>query len=445
MQIKTYTDRTLPKALLKAKHEFGDEIVILESKEINNNPEHPGERMVQVIVGIDKKKKITKWSPPRIDADQPVKPLKTTSYAEVAAQQKMRIAKANEEQKAKREKKNASRPASPKPNKKKTNEFSTMISSILNKQPEKLDKEKLILDEISKLRLEIGAMNKKSQPDEQPTKRASAPVEMSEFPEPYHKIQEALKDKGVSDDLAYELLNQAFLLNQGRLKVSSDNIIDHIEDAMAEMLTPFNFKKQLQSKKQRVILLVGPTGVGKTTAAMKLAAHPQFYGAKKTTIVSTDPYGPSEALKAFARISDTDVYEEKDIDQTSHILEKYKSKDVIIVDTPGKSPFAPNQLEKLDEYVKMLKPTEIFLVLSVGADLKDLVLLCANYLLLQPHGIIFTKLDETTQPGKVFSILDLISLPVVCFNNGKKIFRDISPGNPEYMYNILFNNLTEEV
>lgn len=442
MQVRTYTDKTLPKALLKAKQEFGDEIVILESKEISNDPHYPGERMIQVTVGINKKKKITKWAPPRIDADQPSKPLKTTSYAEIAARYKTQQ-KPIKPVESKSEKKQSPKQSRPKKQRKTVNEFSDMISSILDKQPEKLDREKLILDEISKLRSEISAMTQKAQAEEKSMPvPAAAPSEMPSFPQPYQKIREALQEKGVQDDMAHTFVNQAFLLNEGQLKVSAENIIGHIEDEMSRMLVPFDFKKQ--HKKQRVILLVGPTGVGKTTAAMKMAASTRFYGSKKTAIISTDPYGPSEALKAFARMSETDVYEEKDIDQTSYILEKYKNKDVIIVDTPGKSPFAPNQLEKLDEYIKMLKPTDIFLVLSVGADLKDLVLLCANYLLLQPHGIIFTKLDETTQPGKVFSILDLISLPVACFSSGKKIFRDIAPGKPEYMFDILFNSLTEE-
>jgi flagellar biosynthesis GTPase FlhF len=81
-------------------------------------------------------------------------------------------------------------------------------------------------------------------------------------------------------------------------------------------------------------------------------------------------------------------------------------------------------------------------VLSVGSDLKDLVLLCANYLLIKPTGIAFSKFDETTQPGKVFSILDVISLPVVCFSDGKRVFVDIAKGDPQYMYDKIFESPT---
>ena len=99
----------------------------------------------------------------------------------------------------------------------------------------------------------------------------------------------------------------------------------------------------------------------------------------------------------------------------------------------------------MENFIKKLKPTDIFLVLSVGSDLKDLVLLCANYLLLKPTGIAFTKFDETTQPGKVFSILDVISLPVACFGDGKRIFIDLEKGNPQYMYDKIFESKVKEI
>ncbi len=443
MQVKTFTDESLPKALFKAKQELGNDIVIIESKEIRNYSGNPGVRMVEVTVGHNPKKKIKKWIPPRVDengADMSEKPKPKKSFSEIAAAY--------------------GRPAAPQPQarpaKKQTeakadnNSFDSMISDILNRKPKELDKEKVILDEIASLRAEIKQLSEKTEKKNTPApgpkvEKIAAPASLyNEYPEPYASIQEQLRESGVQDDLAYALVNQAFLLNEGRRDVSKKQVRAQIEKELRAMMQTYNFKSRNRRSKQRVVLLLGPTGAGKSTAAMKLAAHPGMFGNKKTTILSTDPYGPSEALKAFARMHETDVYEEKDIDQTATILEKYKKSDVIIVDTPGKSPFAPNQLEKWEQYIKILKPTDIFLVMSVGADLKDLVLLCANYLLVKPTGIIFTKFDETTQPGKVFSILDVISLPVVAFGDGKRIFVDTREGKPEYMFNKIFGAQTEE-
>lgn len=413
MQVKTYTAETLPLALFKAKQELGNDIVILESKQIKGQgfPQNP---MIEVTVGLNPKN-VKKWQPPKVDsAGEPVK----KTYPNLSA---------------KKEKNATAPPAKAEKNKKPANTFDNMISDILNRKPQELDKEKSILNEIALMRKELNELSRKSEEKPQPPEYAG------QFPDAYREIEEMLKDCGVQEDMAYSFVNQAYLLNEGKRGTTREAIIELIKSDMEQMLQPFDFDKQLKSRKQKVILLVGPTGAGKSTVAMKLAAHPEIYGEKKVTIISTDPYGPSEALKAYSRMSGTHVHEEKDIDQTEALLEKYKSSDVLIVDTPGKSPFAPNQLEKLEQYIKVLKPSDIFLVLSVGSDLKDLVLLCANYLLLKPSGIAFSKFDETTQPGKVYSILDVISLPVVCFGDGKRVFVDIAKGDPQYMHDKIFD------
>ncbi len=424
MQVRMFLAESLPKALVKAKMELGSDIVILETKNVVNHPDYPGQRMIQATVGFDKEKEIKKWVPPSVDSVQKTKKKKT--YPELIKKPKSEKKPVNQEKiKSKSDKK--------------TNKFDNLISDILTRKPRELTKEKEILDEISLLRTEIKELGKKSDYN---NKTIESP---SQFPEVYKELEEMLKENGIQDDMAYSFIKEAYMLLDGKAIVSKEEIITLIKTEMDYLLKPFNFDRQLKSRKQKVILLMGPTGVGKTTMAMKLAAHPDIYGNKKVAIISTDPYGPSEALKSFSRMSGTHIHEEKDIDQTENILEKYKSNDVLIIDTPGKSPFAPNQLEKMEGFIKRLKPTDIFLVLSVGSDLKDLVLLCANYLLLKPTGIAFTKFDETTQPGKVFSILEVISLPVASFGEGKRIFIDLEKGNPQYMYDKIFERKVEDI
>lgn len=433
MQVKRFIAENLPKALTKAKTDLGDNIVILETRDVVNHPDYPGKRMVQASIGYDmepkktEKKKVEKWQPPVVSKKPKLN--RNKSYASLNKKAKEQsLLKSMEREQLDKPKKNVTK-------------FDTMINDILAKKPSELEKEKSILEELSLLRQEIGELGKKTLAPANNEENSKTQT----FPAEYGEIEERLKEYGIQDDLAYSFVNQAYLLMEGQRNVEKDKIISLIQKEMAYLLEPFDFDKQLKSKKQKVILLLGPTGVGKTTMAMKLAANPEIYGAQKVTVVSTDPYGPSEALKAFSRMSGTHIHEEKDIDEIDNVLKKYEKSDVIIVDTPGKSPFAPNQLAKMEAFIKKLKPTDIFLVLSVGADLKDLVLLCANYLLLKPTGIAFTKFDETTQPGKVFSILDVINLPVTSFGDGKRIFIDMKKGNPQYMFDMLFEKENEEV
>jgi len=185
------------------------------------------------------------------------------------------------------------------------------------------------------------------------------------------------------------------------------------------------------------VLLVGATGVGKTTSAMKLAAHQDIFGKREVLIVSTDLYGPSEALKAFTKMNGTTVLEKKRVDELKDVMETV-SDEIVLVDTPGQSPFAPNYLSRLEEYMKAVKPNDVFLVLSMNSDLKDLYLSAALYMLLKPSAIVLTKFDETAQPGKVFSILNELNIPIAAFGDGKRIFIDTQLPQADYVLDKIF-------
>ena len=237
--------------------------------------------------------------------------------------------------------------------------------------------------------------------------------------------------------MANTLIKRAYQVTPSGRKAGKKEIITLIKKELSQLFRPYDFKKIALKKKKKVVLLVGATGVGKTTTAMKLAAHQKIYGQKDVAIVSTDLYGPSEALKAFSKMNGTRVFEKKQIEELEQLIQSL-SDEVIIVDTPGQSPFAPNYLTNLEAYIKAVKPTDIFLVLPMSSDIKDLYMSTALYMLLKPTGIVLTKFDETAQPGKVFSIINELNLPVVAFCEGKRIFIDIAMPQVDYVLNKVF-------
>ena len=118
--------------------------------------------------------------------------------------------------------------------------------------------------------------------------------------------------------------------------------------------------------------------------------------------------------------------------------EELEEMEVILVDTPGRSPYAANHLNELERYLKLVDPTDTFLVLGMSTDTRDLFLACGLYMLLKPTGLIFTKFDETTQPGKIFSVLEEINLPVVCLSEGERVFMDAMVANMDFVFNKVF-------
>ena len=397
MKIKTFTGKSLPEALVKAKRELGDDIIILESREISANRTKSGKKIVEVTVSIEnsvQEKQLKSWAPPVL-----------TKSKGKEGQQPQPVAE--------------------------NNEFSKVIGDILARKPKELNQEKQILDELADLREQVSRLS-----DSSAKEKESA--DSSIFPQAYLQMQNFLLEKGVDEKQASRFIKRAYVTAENGPAADIEEIQQVLKKEMGLAVKTYTFKKARKKKSPRIVLLVGATGVGKTTSAMKLASFQEIFGKNEVAIISTDPYGPSEALKAFSKMNGTAVYEKKRVDELPELIAKFKEKEVVIVDTPGQSPFTPNYLAKLEEYVQAVKPTEIFLVVAMSTDLKDLLMASAIYMLLKPDGVILTKFDETTQPGKVFPIIHEMNLPIAAIYNGKRIFMDIAAADPEYVLKELF-------
>jgi flagellar biosynthesis protein FlhF len=387
MRLRTFVDESLPKALLKAKKELGDDIVLLESSEVEDKNNWPGRKIVKITVSTE--------------SDTPGKKVKTWKPPSVSAKKKM---EKNGEQK----------------------KFDEVISNILAKKPREISKEKKILNELAALREEISRLSENTNG-----------METASFPKNFEDILKRLEQKGVAPDIAKSFIRHSYQLFDHPNKASKFNILKNIKTEMTQKLKRFSFSKNNVS--QEVILMLGSSGVGKTASAMKLIAHPQMYANKDAGIISTDPYGQSEALNSFSKISNVSVVEARGSDDLAKQLKRWKNKELIIVDVPGRSPFEANHLSILEEYKKIVKPNYIFLTLAMNTDLEDLFLSNAMFMFLKPNGIILTKFDETGKPGKIFSILKEINLPLVSFSEGKRVFIDVMPAAADYVFKKIFD------
>ncbi len=396
MKVKTFSGSSLPEAIVKAKQEFGDNIILLESKEISAGRTKSGRKLVQVTVSVDERPSKTPkpWTPPSIN--------------EVYGQSKTTTS--------------ARQPATPP----KKDHFNQMIQDILAKKPKELNQEKQILSELAELRDQISQLSEQ---------KVQEPEDG--LPAFYSDVKDDLTEKGVDEKLASKVVKRAYQMSENGAEAGKAEIVNLVKTELHRMFNPYNFKKITGNNNKRVILLVGATGVGKTTSAMKLAAHQEIFGKRDVLIVSTDLYGPSEALKAFSKMNGTTVLEKKRVDELKSVMETVKD-EVVLVDTPGQSPFAPNYLSRLEEYMKAVKPNDVFLVLSMNSDLKDLYLSAALYMLLKPSAIVLTKFDETAQPGKAFSIANELNLPIAAIGDGKRIFIDTQLPQADYVLDKIF-------
>ena len=159
----------------------------------------------------------------------------------------------------------------------------------------------------------------------------------------------------------------------------------------------------------RIVLFIGPTGVGKTTTIAKLAGRYCVEEKKKVALLTADTYriAAAEQLRTYANILETPFRIIYTPEELQAAVEDYWDCDYIFIDTAGRSHQNTDQLEKMKEMVAALKRPEsyqVFLVLSATTKYRDLQKIADCYGKIADFELIFTKLDETEAVGNLLNM-----------------------------------------
>ena len=189
----------------------------------------------------------------------------------------------------------------------------------------------------------------------------------------------------------------------------------------------------------KVTVLVGPTGVGKTTTIAKLAGKLSLIDKKKVGLITIDTYriGAIEQLKTYADIMNIPfkvVFSIKDIEKSIIDLDYC---DVILVDTTGRSSKNMMQISELRAFIEKIKEKSVHLVISASTKNKDIETIIKGYTILEYENIIITKLDETSTYGSILTILDKGKKPISFITTGQDVPDDIKEGNKEEIAKIV--------
>lgn len=176
------------------------------------------------------------------------------------------------------------------------------------------------------------------------------------------------------------------------------------------------------------VALCGPTGVGKTLLACKLAA--QFalrHGADSVALVSTDDQrlGAQQQIKVFGGLLGITVHTTRSLDELTVCLERLEDKQLVLIDTAG----APVDDIRLREMVTRLaaaeQPVASYLVLSACTDYLSLNKILATTADLAFSACILTKLDEAAVLGPAVSAVVEADLPIAYLSAGQQVPDDL--------------------
>jgi flagellar biosynthesis protein FlhF len=168
-------------------------------------------------------------------------------------------------------------------------------------------------------------------------------------------------------------------------------------------------------KKARVVVLIGPTGVGKTTTVVKLAA---LYGEreraegiwqKQVRFITLDCYriGAESQIQKYGEIMDVPVSTAESYDDLKKLLALYRQDvDFVLIDTIGKSPRNYGELGEMKNTLDACPAkTELHLCIQASTKAGDLREILKQFEPFRYKSVIITKMDETSRVGNVISIL----------------------------------------
>ncbi len=179
-----------------------------------------------------------------------------------------------------------------------------------------------------------------------------------------------------------------------------------------------------------MVALVGPTGVGKTTAIAKLAARYTLrHGAGRVALITTDNYriGAQEQLRTFGQILGAPVYVAKNYQELAQTIEAIDDKDLILIDTAGMNPQDLRLTEQLSQLRSSVHEVKCYLVLSANSQAAGLEVAVNTFEKVGLQGCIISKIDETTSLGEVLSTVLTHNLPIAYISDGQQVPEDLHP------------------
>ncbi len=218
-----------------------------------------------------------------------------------------------------------------------------------------------------------------------------------------------LRERSIREEFALRLCDKTTNISDLPLLISAD------------------IKIKRHSDMKKAVMLVGPTGVGKTTTIAKLAAHAVKAG-KKAAVINLDTYriGAVEQVKIYARILGIPLAVASTAAEFQSCLHKFaETRDVVFIDTTGRSPRDAAHISEIAAMCRTEVPLELHLLMSANTDDACMIETGRAYQDLPIDYLAFTKIDEAVRFGSLYNLLLTYQKPVAYLTTGQKVPGDI--------------------
>lgn len=247
-----------------------------------------------------------------------------------------------------------------------------------------------------------------------------------ELPEELFRLFTDLIDCDVSEELARELVDRIRQQTQGR-ELDDPVLLKARLARSIEAEIPTAGPIAVTPGACRLVALVGPTGVGKTTTIAKLAANYRLKEKRRVGLITVDTYriAAVEQLRTYADIIDLPMQVVSTPREMREAVERMSNLDLVLMDTAGRSPKDEVKIQELKTFLSEAKADEVHLVLSAVAGERTLRQTAERFAVAGTTTLILTKLDEAPGLGHVLPLLRECGLPLSYLTNGQNVPDDI--------------------
>lgn len=256
------------------------------------------------------------------------------------------------------------------------------------------------------------------------------------------RMMNALLSRGVHEGPAEMIVRRA--LKNYPPKSRSVSLEGFLAAAIVDMI---RVGRPLQTAQggPRTIALIGPTGVGKTTTVAKLAAESLLNQKSRIALVTIDIYriAAAEQLKVYGEIMQVPVDVVLTPEQLQQVLARHQDKDLILIDTAGRSPRDSAGIDELQKFIGAESGIENHLVLSATTREQEMFGAIKRFGRLPISSLIFTKLDECEGLGSILNVHLKHDCPISYLTNGQRVPEDLLLADPRRVAGLVMGKLKE--